>query len=76
MSTLVSEFTTQMTINTSMLGVIAMGFLIAFFVELEVIRAYRPKLVRRSFKILTVAILPLALVFVTWMVARILDLIY
>lgn len=74
MSTIVSEFTTQMTINTSMLGVMAMGFLIAFFLELEVIRAFKPAQVKRSVKVLSVVILPLALIFVSWMAARIIDL--
>lgn len=76
MSTLVSEFTTQMTINTSMLGVLAMGFFIAFFLELEIIRAFKPTVVKRSVKLLSVVILPLSLVFVAWMAARIIDLIY
>jgi Pyruvate/2-oxoacid:ferredoxin oxidoreductase gamma subunit len=76
MSTIVSEFTTQMTINTSMLGVIAMGFLIAFVVELEMIRTFKPDFVKRAWQVLKVPMIPLASIFVAWMAARLIDLIY
>ncbi len=76
MSTIVSEFTTQLTISSSMPGVIAIGFLIALLLEIEVIRAFKKNLVQPGFRVLAVAIIPFTLVFLTWMMVRIIDLVY
>ncbi len=76
MSTIVSEFTTQLTNSSSMPGVIAVGFLIAIMVEIEIIRAFKQKYVKPGMRVFATAMVPLTLVFITWMFARIIDLIY
>ncbi|MHB0989056.1 MAG: hypothetical protein ACYC3P_10400 [Bellilinea sp.] len=75
MSTIVSEFTTQLTISSSMPGVIAIGFLIALLLEIEIIRAFRKNLSQPEVRALSTAIRPLTLVFLTWMIVRIVDLV-
>ena len=75
MSTIVSEFTTQLTISSSMPGVIAIGFLIALLLEIEIIRAFRKNLSQPGVRALSTAMVPLTLVFLTWMVVRIVDLV-
>jgi mannose/fructose/N-acetylgalactosamine-specific phosphotransferase system component IID len=76
MSTIVSEFTTQLTISSSMPGVIAIGFLIALLLEIEIIRAFKKDLIQPGIHVLAAAIVPLILVFLTWMMVRIIDLVY
>lgn len=75
MSTIVSEFTTQLTISSSMPGVIAIGFLIALLLEIEIIRAFRKNLSQPGVRVLSTAMAPLTLVFLTWMIVRIVDLV-
>ncbi|HWR66922.1 MAG TPA: hypothetical protein VN364_12465 [Bellilinea sp.] len=76
MSTIVSEFTTQLSTSSSLPGVIAIGFLIAVLVEIEIIRAFKQHYVRPGVRVLSAIGVPLTLVFVTWMVARVIDLVY
>jgi len=76
MSTIVSEFTTQLSTSSSLPGVIAVGFLIALLVEIEIIRAFKQHNIKTSVPVLAIAGIPLTLVFVTWMVARVIDLVY
>ena len=75
MSTIVSEFTTQLTISSSMPGVIAIGFLIALLLEIEIIRAFRKNASQPGVRALSTVIMPLTLVFLTWMIVRIVDLV-
>ena len=75
MSTIVSEFTTQLTISSSMPGVIAIGFLIALLLEIEIIRAFRKNVSQSGVRALSTAMVPLTLVFLTWMIVRIVDLV-
>jgi len=76
MSTIVSEFTTQLTNSSSMPGVIAVGLLIALLIEIEILRAFKQKVDQPGIRVLAIAIIPLSLVFMTWMAARIYDLVY
>lgn len=76
MSTIVSEFTTQLSTSSSMPGVVAVGLLIAVLVEIEIIRAFKPQEVKPGVRVLSAIGMPLTLVFVTWMVARVIDLVY
>ncbi len=75
MSTIVSEFTTQLTVSSSMPGVIAIGFLIALLLEIEIIRAFRKNSSQPGVRALSTALVPLVLVFLTWMIVRIVDLV-
>lgn len=76
MSTIVSEFTTQLTAGNSLPGIIAIGFLIALLLEVEIIRAHDQSRVNNSLKVFRTALVPLAMVFVIWMTTRFIDLIY
>lgn len=76
MSTIVSEFTTQLTAGNSLPGIIAIGFLIALLLEVEIIRAHDQSRVKNSVKVLRTALVPLAMVFFIWMTTRFIDLIY
>lgn len=76
MSTIVSEFTTQLSTSSSLPGVVAVGFLIALLVEIEIIRAFKQQYVKPGVRVLSAIGVPLTLVFVTWMVARVIDLVY
>ena len=56
-------------------GVIAIGFLIALLLEIEIIRAFRKNLSQPGVRALSTAMVPLTLVFLTWMIVRIVDLV-
>lgn len=75
MSTIVSEFTTQLTAATSLTGVIAIGFLIMLLIEIEIIRAHSQDKVKNSVIVLRIALIPMALIFLTWMATRFVDLV-
>lgn len=75
MSTIVSEFTTQLTAATSLTGVIAIGFLIMLLIEIEIIRAHSQDKVKNSVIVLRIALIPMALIFLTWMSTRFVDLV-
>lgn len=75
MSTIVSEFTTQLTAATSLTGVIAIGFLIMLLIEIEIIRAHSQDKVKNSVIVLRIALIPMALIFLTWMSTRSVDLV-
>lgn len=75
MSTIVSEFTTQLTAATSLTGVIAIGFLIMLLLEIEIIRAHSQDKVKNSVIVLRIALIPMALIFLTWMATRFVDLV-
>jgi len=76
MTTIVSEFTTQLTAGNSLPGIIAIGFLIALLLEVEIIRAHDQSRVNNSLKVFRTALVPLAMVFIIWMTTRFIDLIY
>ncbi len=76
MSTIVSEFTTQLTAGNSLPGIIAIGFLTALLLEIEVIRAQDQSRGKNSIKVLRTALVPFAMVFFVWMATRFIDLIY
>jgi len=75
MSTIVSEFTTQLTAGNSLPGIVTIGFLIALLLEIEIIRAHDHNRVKNSVKILRTALVPLAMVFLIWMTTRFVDLV-
>jgi len=75
MSTIVSEFTTQLTAANAAPGVIAIALLIFLFLEIEVVRAVKQERVKGLFSVLRAIIFPLAIVYGVWMATRFFDLI-
>lgn len=75
MSTIVSEFTTQLTAANAAPGVIAIGLLIFLLIEIEVVRAIKQEHVKGLFSVLRTIVFPLVLVYGIWMATRFFDLI-